>query len=65
MTDHSGRSKQKGATCEEVTGVSEPMVNELLEIGRGLGRWGPTNHCQSFVSDVINEALIDGETYAE
>jgi hypothetical protein len=63
VTDHSGRHRQDGAHCEAITGVDENIVNELLGIGRGLGSWGPTNQCQSFVDDVINEATVDGYTY--
>ena len=63
VTDHSGRHKQKGASCETVDNVDENKVNELLKIRRKLGRWGPTNQCQSFVQDVINQSTIDGYTY--
>ncbi|MBD8515303.1 RHS repeat-associated core domain-containing protein [Photobacterium sp. CAU 1568] len=63
VTDHTGRHKQKAASCEDVDNVDENKVNELLEIGKGLGRWGPTNQCQSFVQDVINQSTIDGYTY--
>jgi RHS repeat-associated protein len=55
VTDHSGRSKQEGATCKKVEGhIDEATVNEELALGRKLGRWGPTNHCQSFVKEVIS-----------
>jgi RHS repeat-associated protein len=61
VTDHRGRSKEKGATCEEVKGVDENKVNAQLQIGRPLGRWGPTNQCQSFVQDVLdNSRTQDG-----
>jgi hypothetical protein len=63
VTDHSGRHKQKGASCKTVKDVDEKTVNELLEIGRDLGKWGPTNQRQSFVQDVINQSTIDGYTY--
>ena len=43
VTDHTGRSKEKGASCEKVEGVDEKKVNDFLKLGRPLGRWGPTN----------------------
>ena len=55
VCDHSGRSKQEGATCKKVEGrIDETAVNEELTIGRKLGGWGPTNQCQSFVKQVIS-----------
>ena len=55
VCDHSGRSKQEGATCKKVEGrIDETAVNEELTIGRKLGSWGPTNQCQSFVKQVIS-----------
>ncbi|MBE3673523.1 hypothetical protein NQU47_17910 [Pseudoalteromonas distincta] len=59
VTDHTGRNSQKGASCEVVDDVDEDRVNELLQIGRGLGRWGPTNQCQSFVSSVIDSSRTE------
>ena len=56
VTDHRGRHREEGAKCETVTGVDEEKVNALLEIGRPLGRWGPTNQCQSFVRNVLHDA---------
>lgn len=58
LTDHTGRSKEKGASCEKVNGVDEKKVNDALRIGRPLGRWGPTNQCQSFASQVLRGALL-------
>lgn len=56
VTDHSGRSQEKGATCELVPNVNEKKVNDELRIGRPIGRWGPTNQCQSFVRGVLNRS---------
>ena len=39
--------------CTVVEDVDEKQVDELLQIGKDLGRWGPTNQCQSYVSSVI------------
>jgi RHS repeat-associated protein len=56
VTDHTGRNKQDNASCEKVDNVDEKKVNEQLELGRPLGRWGPTNQCQSFVRTVLGNA---------
>jgi hypothetical protein len=56
VTDHSGRSKEAGASCTKVSDVDEKKVNEQLKIGRPLGRWTPTNQCQSFTSQVLRNA---------
>jgi hypothetical protein len=37
-------------------------VNEQLRIGRPIGNWTPTNQCQSFASDVLNNARTPGAT---
>ena len=55
-TDHSGRSKQPDATCKKVEKVDEKTVDDLIKPGRPLGRWGPTNQCQSFVKSVLDMA---------
>jgi RHS repeat-associated protein len=56
VTDHSGRSKEQGASCKEVPNVDEKKVNDQLKIGRPLGRWTPGNQCQSFAKGVLNSA---------
>jgi RHS repeat-associated protein len=56
VTDHTGRSKEKGASCTKVDGVDEKKVNDSLRIGRPLGRWGPTNQCQSFARQTLIDA---------
>ena len=56
ITDHSGRSHEPGASCKAVDNVDENKVNELLELGRPLGRWTPGNQCQSFVGDVLKKS---------
>jgi RHS repeat-associated protein len=56
VTDHTGRSKQKLASCEVVKDVDEKKVNDMLKIGRPLGKWGPTNQCQSFARGVLEKA---------
>jgi len=56
VLNHSGRSNQEGASCKKVDNVDEKKVNNLLKIGRPLGRWGPLNNCQTFVHQVLQNA---------
>ncbi len=53
VTNQVGRSNEPGASCKVVKNVDEARVNSQLQIGRSLGRWGPTNHCQSFVAKTL------------
>ena len=63
ITDHSGDSQNReGASCEAVKSVDEDKVNELLDIGKGLGKFSSFNHCQSFVRDVIRQSRITKQT---
>ena len=55
VTDHSGRSKQPLASCRKIEDADENKVNDLLKIGRPLGKWGPTNQCQTFARGVISQ----------
>lgn len=58
ITDHSKRDKE-GESCKKINTVDENRVNDLLDIGKNLGKWGRNNHCQSFVNDVLNDATYD------
>ncbi|MDC6168741.1 RHS repeat-associated core domain-containing protein [Paucibacter sp. XJ19-41] len=58
VTDHTGRSKEAGASCGKVPDVDEKKVNEALRIGRPLGLWGPTNQCQSFARQTLRDASL-------
>ncbi len=58
VVDHTGRSKEPGASCEKVENVDEEKVNKQLRIGRPLGRWTPTNQCWSFVDEVLRNATV-------
>ena len=53
VVDHTGQSLADNSTCEVIEDVDEDKVNELLRLGRPLGRWGPANHCQSFTNQVL------------
>jgi uncharacterized protein RhaS with RHS repeats len=63
VRDHNGRSKEKGASCDEVKDVDEDLVNDQLQEGRPLGEWWPNNQCQSFANDVLTNARVDGYAY--
>jgi len=66
VTNHKGRSKEAGASCGKVPDVDEKKVNDALQIGRPLGRWGPTNQCQSFAAKTLRDAsLIKPPSLAE
>lgn len=56
VIDHSGRSTQASASCSVVENVDEQKVNNLLKLGRPLGRWWPTNQCHSFARGVLEHA---------
>jgi RHS repeat-associated protein len=64
VTDHSGRSLQPGASCKKIDNVDENKVNEQLKLGRELGRWGPTNQCQSFAREVLGNAKLSSPSLA-
>lgn len=56
ITDHKGDSAhRKGASCHVVQ-ADEKKVNDLLQIGKPLGRFSLTNNCQTFASSVIQAA---------
>ncbi len=61
ITDHSSRNKA-GAECKEVPNVDEAKVNDQLKIGEPLGNWLPWNQCQSFASEVLNNASTIKQT---
>ncbi len=51
ITDHSGESTR--SECTEIPEVDETCVDRELRLGRSLGRWGPTNNCNSFVDRTV------------
>ncbi|MDA8457460.1 RHS repeat-associated core domain-containing protein, partial [Acidovorax sp. GBBC 3334] len=55
ICDHSKRDKTN-MTCTLIKDVDEKKVNEQLILGKKVGRWGPTNQCQSFASEVLEKA---------
>lgn len=62
VNDHSGESSKEGARCEPVPNVDANCVNKELELGKELGRWSPSNNCNTFVNDVLEKCEIqDGE----
>lgn len=56
VVDHPQRSTENESSCQLVPNVDEEKVNEQLKLGRLLGRWGPTNQCQSFAGEVLKNA---------
>jgi hypothetical protein len=56
VVPHPNRSKEPGASCQKIDGVDEKKVNNALKIGRPLGRWGPTNQCQTFARETLLDA---------
>ena len=42
--------------CQEIPNVDEDKVNKQLKNFKPLGTWTPWNQCQSFASDVLNNA---------
>lgn len=55
VVDHSREALADNARCDLVENVDEDCVNRLIQLGRGLGRFWPTNNCQTFAMDVIIE----------
>lgn len=35
--------------------INEACVNKQLQIGKPLGRFGPTNNCQTFVQETLDQ----------
>ena len=62
VTNHAGRSLEKSASCRVVHNIDEKKVDQLLQIGRPLGRWTPFNQCHSFVRDTLDSARYYGAT---
>ena len=52
VSDH---SCDTATSCTDVTDVDEDCVNKQLTIGRYLGRFSPTNNCQTFVLQAISQ----------
>jgi len=55
VTDHTDQSIKENASCDKVENVDEMCVNKKIKIGTPLGRFGPTNNCQTFAMSVIIE----------
>ncbi|PAT40358.1 RHS repeat-associated core domain-containing protein [Vandammella animalimorsus] len=58
VVNHIGEGAQENSRCVKQPDVDEDCVNSALWLGRPLGRWGPTNQCQSFVNEIINGCRI-------
>ena len=56
VIDHSGQSAtRQGASCH-VVDVDEKKVDNLLQIGKPLGRFSLWNNCQTFADSVLYQA---------
>ncbi len=55
VNDHTGRGDLPGSACTAKLQVDEACVDRELTLGRDLGRWTPTNQCQSFVAEVLEK----------
>jgi RHS repeat-associated protein len=53
VVDHTGQSTEENSHCDHVQNVDEDCVNRMLQLRRDLGRFWPTNNCQTFVMDVL------------
>ena len=53
VNDHTGEGAKPGASCETVPNVDAACVDRELELGKDLGRWTPTNQCQTFAAGVL------------
>jgi len=66
MGDHAGRSEQENVVCDPVDDVDEACVDNLIGLGADgfgtdTGWYGPTNHCQTAVDDILSGCAADGE----
>lgn len=54
IVDH---SNQHASFCIEKKDIDEDCVNEELDIGKPLGRFGLLNNCQTFVRGILHKCL--------
>ena len=65
VNDHTGEHLRPDVQCEPLERVDSTCVDQKLNVDRPLGRWTPTNQCQTFVQEVLDsckpdESLFDG-----
>jgi hypothetical protein len=53
VNDHTGEADKPGSRCVPIKDVNEACVTRELQDGRKLGRWSPTNQCQTFAAEVL------------
>jgi hypothetical protein len=53
INDHTGQSLGRDAECIYIATADEACVDERLAIGQLAGRWTPSNHCQTFVAEIL------------
>lgn len=63
IVDHTGEGDEEGSECELLDYVDTECADNLLEIGKSTGTWGPFNNCNSFANKVVWEC--GGKTWSE
>jgi hypothetical protein len=61
VNDHKGQGALPGSECTVVPDEDARCVDRELTAGRPLGRWAPTNQCQTFVADVLSKCSTQGK----
>jgi|GEM_PF-4608253 len=56
IVDHSGQSTRKDVKveCQLLPDCPEDCVNKMLSIGKACGNWGPSNNCNTLVSNILS-----------
>ena len=53
INDHTGQSLRGDTECIYLPTVDEACVDGRLDVGQLAGRWTPSNHCQTFVAEIL------------
>jgi hypothetical protein len=53
INDHTGQSLRGDTECIYIATADEACVDERLAVGQLAGRWTPSNHCQTFVAEIL------------
>jgi hypothetical protein len=60
INDHAGQSLRGDAECIYIASADEACVDERLSLGQLAGRWTPSNHCQTFVAEILAYCSLAG-----
>ena len=55
ITDHTGRSEKEGVSCMPLPNLPEDCVNQKLQVGKEMGKFGMGNTCHALVEKIIEE----------